>query len=165
MALNNLLDEITSISHWVLENLLHTATIKSAQAFCFYWRQYDFSGSTYTVDQFLVRGLEKKLLLIYIYSILLTQTISNDLSDAPLNFTLLWLRLFFLNFQERKYKKYCVMQFSISVIPGPAFTYPNIYSETLLYEHPPNTNTSLLRTVFFVPGERKFSHILWTQSA
>ena len=28
------------------------------------------------------------------------------------------------------------MQFSISVIPGPAFTYPNIYSETLLYEHP-----------------------------
>ena len=65
MALNNLLFEITctSISHWVLENLLHTATIKSAQAFCFYGRQYDFEGSTYTVqdnDQFLVRGLEKK---------------------------------------------------------------------------------------------------------
>ena len=48
------------------------------------------------------------------------------------------------------------MQFSISVIPGPAFTYPNMYSESLRYEYPLNTDTSLLQTVFFVPGERKF---------
>ena len=88
------------------------------------------------------------------------QTVSNDLSDAPLNFTLLRLRLFFFNFQEKKCKKYCVMQFSISVIPGPAFTYPNMYSQTLRHEHPLNTDTSLLWTVFFVPGERKFLHIL-----
>lgn len=73
-------------------------------------------------------GAWKKRLLVYIYSILSMQTVSNDLSDAPLNFTLLRLRLFFFNFQEKKCKKYCVMQFSISVIPGPAFTYPNMYS-------------------------------------
>lgn len=39
IAVNNLLFEITSISRWVLENLFHTATIKSAQTFWFYWRQ------------------------------------------------------------------------------------------------------------------------------
>ena len=45
------------------------------------------------------------------------------------------------------------MQYSVSVIAGPAFTYPNMYSQTLLYEHLFNTNTSLLQTVFFVPGK------------
>ena len=33
-----------------------------------------------------------------------------------------------------------------------------MYSRTALYGHPPNTDTSLLRTVFFVYRERKPSH-------
>ena len=40
--------------------------------------------------------------------------------------------------------------------PGPA--YPSI--QTSLYGHPLNTDTSLLRTVCFVPGERKPLHFL-----
>ena len=33
--------------------------------------------------------------------------------------------------------------------------YSSTYNQTLLYGHPLNTDTSLLRTVCFVPGERK----------
>ena len=39
------------------------------------------------------------------------------------------------------------------------------YSETPLYGHSLNTDTSLLRTVCFVPGERKPLHFLLIQPA
>ena len=42
--------------------------------------------------------------------------------------------------------------------------YSSTYNQTLLYGHPLNTDTSLLRTVCFVPGERKPLHFHYKNS-
>ena len=42
--------------------------------------------------------------------------------------------------------------------------YSSTYNQTLLYGHPLNTDTSLLRTVYFVPGERKPLHFHYKNS-